>query len=394
MGNRISHMNVFALSTVVRADAVDVENILRRFERRAPKYPTVDHTGRFGKKRTFELVPVKDNDPNAEFNVDSMSAVEHEALEEERLAELEAAEAELEAKAKGTGEGDKLTKQQRASLSGDQMKAVDEKGEDNECHYENENGERKEVNTVKEEREDIEERVDDEGTIGGEEGTNDLGSVVSQQSQTSIITPMVEMEGKLASMYTERKLDPEPGWDLPGSYIISLDDMMKLAKDCNMHESDLEILDAMFRLVDSRGFEEADIRAVMVPLAICTCKNSVAECISLVLTLFDRAETETIEKTQMLRIFNLINEGIMYAGDRPLDSAYVTDLIDSVFTSSGKIDGYINYTEYIELICEHPIVEMFLTPQFQGLARDKVFDKETLQDVEVNVNIDYSQKTV
>ena len=43
---------------------------------------------RFGKKRTFELVPVKDNDPNAEFNVDSMSAVEREALEEERLVSM------------------------------------------------------------------------------------------------------------------------------------------------------------------------------------------------------------------------------------------------------------------------------------------------------------------
>ena len=134
-------------------------------------------------------------------------------------------------------------------------------------------------------------------------------------------------------------------------------------------------------------------RQVLVPLAITTCKNSVAECVRLVLSLFDRAETETIEKTQMLKIFNLINEGILYAGDRPLDSAYVVDLVDSVFTSSGKIDGHINYMEYIELICEHPIVIMFLTPQFQGLARDKVFDKETLRGVEVNVNIDYSQKT-
>ena len=36
---------------------------------------------------------------------------------------------------------------------------------------------------------------------------------------------------------------------------------------------------------------------------------------------------------------------------------------------------------------------MFLTPQYQGLARDKVFDKETLREVEVGVDIDYAQKT-
>ena len=50
-----------------------------------------------------------------------------------------------------------------------------------------------------------------------------------------------------------------------------------------------------------------------------------------------------------------------------------------MYTTAGKIDGHINYTEYIELIAEHPIVEMLLTPQYQGLARDKVFDEETLR---------------
>ena len=84
---------------------------------------------------------------------------------------------------------------------------------------------------------------------------------------------------------------------------------------------------------------------------------------------------------------------MIYVGDRPLDSAYVMDLVDSVYTTAGKIDGHINYTEYIELIAEHPIVEMLLTPQYQGLARDKVFDEETLMGVDVEVDIDYSQKT-
>ena len=52
-----------------------------------------------------------------------------------------------------------------------------------------------------------------------------------------------------------------------------------------------------------------------------------------------------------------------------------------------------SHYRYIELITEHPIVVMFLTPQYQGLARDKVFDKETLREVEVGVDIDYAQKT-
>jgi len=45
----------------------------------------------------------------------------------------------------------------------------------------------------------------------------------------------------------------------------------------------------------------------------------------------------------------------------------------------------------VELVAEHPIVEMLLAPQYQGLARDKVFDEETLQSVDVQVGVDYSK---
>ena len=93
-------------------------------------------------------------------------------------------------------------------------------------------------------------------------------------------------------------------------------------------DTDIEVVEAMFRLVDSRGFDEADLRSVVVPLAICTCKESVRECFSLVFSCFDRAREESMEKSQMLKIFNLMNEGVIYVGDRPLDSAYVMDLVD------------------------------------------------------------------
>ena len=71
----------------------------------------------------------------------------------------------------------------------------------------------------------------------------------------------------------------------------------------------------------------------------------------------------------------------MYLGDKPLDSKYINDLADSIFTTAGKIDGAIQWGEYIELISEHPILEMLLAPQYQGLARDKVFDEETLEGI-------------
>ena len=347
MGNRIGHMNTFALSTVVQLNAVDVENMLRRFEKRCRKYPTIEHTSRFGVVKKFELIPHKDNDPEAEFDVDTMSAVERAQDEKERRAEM-------------------------GSVAGEEQDANNYVGTLIESAS----------TPIKEEQ-------------MGEDGEfeNDMATVASQNSQTSVTTPMVDMGGKIASMYTEHQLAPEPGWDLPQSYNVSIDELKGLCRACHLTDTDTDIVEAMFRLVDSGGNDIADLRAVMVPLAICTCKESVRECFALVFSCFDRAEIDTMEKTQMLKIFNLMNEGVVYMGDRPLEASYVMDLVDSVYTTAGKIDGHINYSEYIELIAEHPIVEMFLTPQYQGLARDKVYDEETLQDVDVDVDIDYSQKT-
>lgn len=341
-------MNLFALSTVVQANAVDVENMLRKFEGRRRKYPTVDHTSRFGITKTFELVPHKDNEPQAEFDVDTISAIERVEMEKE--------------------------KERTAEICDDNGELMSRLGADEAL---------------------IVPRKEGAGEESGIEhkAENDLGSVGSPHSHLSVTTPMVEIGGKLESMYTEQKLDPEPGWDLPESYTVTSDQLRNLCRECHMADMDIDIVDAMFRLVDSRGFDEADLRSVVVPLAICTCKESVRECFALVFSCFDRAQEESMEKMQMLKIFNLMNEGIIYVGDRPLDSSYVMDLVDSVYTTAGKIDGHINYAEYIELISEHPIVEMFLTPQYQGLARDKVFDEETLRGVDVEVDIDYSQKT-
>ena len=348
MGNRTSHMNLFALSTVVQANAVDVENLLRKFEGRRLKYPTVDHTSRFGIIKTFELVPHKDNEPDADFDVDTMSAVERAEIEKGKAAERAA---------KGEDDGSINDANETLATPAKEGAQLDSIAE------------------------------------GEAKGENDAESVVSQHSEVSVTTPMVDMGGKMSSMYTEHKLGPELGWDLPESYNVTSVQLRDLCKECHLVDSDIDIVEAMFRLVDSRGFDEADLRSVVVPLAICTCKGSVMECFALVFSCFDRAKEESMEKTRMLKVFNLMNEGVMYLGDRPLDAAYVMDLVDSVYTTAGKIDGHINYSEYIELIAEHPIVEMFLTPQYQGLARDKVFDEETLVGVDVEVDIDYSQKT-
>jgi hypothetical protein len=54
------------------------------------------------------------------------------------------------------------------------------------------------------------------------------------------------------------------------------------------------------------------------------------------------------------------------------------NLADSLYTSIGRIDGTIFYPHYIEYISTHPIIEMFLSPQFQGGMKDKLLSDEEI----------------
>ena len=77
--------------------------------------------------------------------------------------------------------------------------------------------------------------------------------------------------------------------------------------------------------------------------------GKVAHCFDMVFRVYDRASILVMEKPDILKVFNLMNEAIVYLGDRPLDANYITDLVDSLYTSAGKIDGTINWNEYVNM---------------------------------------------
>jgi len=54
----------------------------------------------------------------------------------------------------------------------------------------------------------------------------------------------------------------------------------------------------------------------------------------------------------------------------------VHDLIDSTYTTAGKLDGSIYYVNFIEYMSSHPIIEMLLSPQFQGPVKSKLQELE------------------
>ena len=59
-------------------------------------------------------------------------------------------------------------------------------------------------------------------------------------------------------------------------------------------------------------------------------------------------------------------------GDKCLLETQIEDLINSIYTMNGKIDGVICYVDYIQSIVQHPIIQMGLCVQFQGTGREKL----------------------
>ena len=468
MGQRISHMNVYALSTLVQAEEVDIENLLRSFEGKKQQFPPILHKG-----KEIENVPLRANAMEEQYAVDALEIVlERQEAEiaarkaaEEAAAEGEQGKLQQRAVAKGAAgkkrveiatdaKDDKESKLLGPTrpisevpvlndimpgslvLPGFNSKLVDEYEAAFEAELQPVSATELSANFVTQrdrqlnglepgsaapwspsggegidQDDDLTEGIDaveaasiraeleDTFSIGGASvGVDSVVSVAgggSIHSTTSVTAEMQNADTKVSSFYHEFKIGDEKGHDLPQSYLINLDAMLELCRKSGFDESDTDLVEAMFRLVDARGFEEADIRHVLVPFALCVGANNgtVAGVIRLIFSIFDRKRSEVVEKEEMIRIFNLCNEGLLYVGDKPLAPVFITDLTDSIYTTAGRLDGGVQWVEYVELIAEHPILEMLIAPQYQGLARDKVFDEETLAEMKnITVIMDYAEK--
>ncbi len=161
------------------------------------------------------------------------------------------------------------------------------------------------------------------------------------------------------------------------NYTIKEEVMLKYLTSLQAIEPDVEVFVNLFRLIDNRGFGTVDIRDVLISVTILT-SPSVPQCIERAILIMDRKKTGLLEKPELFNIIRLLNDTCYYFGDKYLTVDQVHDLVNSTYTTAGKIDGTIYYPNFIEFISTHPIVELFLSPQFQGNAKSKILTDEAL----------------
>jgi Ca2+-binding EF-hand superfamily protein len=162
------------------------------------------------------------------------------------------------------------------------------------------------------------------------------------------------------------------------SFVVTEVALTRYLQEIQAIKPDVEVFLNLFRLIDNRGFGTIDIRDLLISVTALTA-TSVPQCLEKTILIVDRNKTSLIDKLDLFNILRLLNDTCYYFGDKYLSSDQLHDLIDSTYTSAGMIDGTIYYPNFIEYISTHPIVELFLSPQFQGGVKGKILTDEALE---------------
>lgn len=174
--------------------------------------------------------------------------------------------------------------------------------------------------------------------------------------------------------------DPDENEVIIINYEITEEILFPLLIDHRISDVDQDLLRDMFRIIDNRGRRRIDLRDLLISFAILTARD-VHHYITIVFELYDRKKVGFVDRQDLIHLSRLINDTCFYVGDKYLDNNQVLDLIDSIYTTSGKTGGELNYSQFIDYLCTHPIIEMFISPQFQGPAREKILDNDTIESM-------------
>lgn len=161
---------------------------------------------------------------------------------------------------------------------------------------------------------------------------------------------------------------------------IDYDTFMIILDEIGICQSDKDIFDDIFRILDTRNRNIINMRDFVLSIAPLVC-NSIKKLLEFSISLIDREKTLLINKPNLLLIFKLINQTCRYVGDKGMQSDIIHDLINSTYTTAGLIDGDIYYPNYIEYIALHPIIELFISPQYQGPITSKILTDEQIEEV-------------
>ena len=193
-------------------------------------------------------------------------------------------------------------------------------------------------------------------------------------SRAELLDP-VNLEEETSRIGEDEEVDLDIAYAAPHYYVARADFMIRM-DELNMvfkdfQEEDISLFRDIFLRMDDMGKQEMSFKDLMLCIAVLLAPD-LSTAIETSFRFFDFEKKELLEQKEFIRILRNLNMLLENFGDKCLQDLQVQDLVNSVYTINGKIDGVICYTDYLTVIVQHPIIQISLCVQFQGTGREKL----------------------
>lgn len=126
-------------------------------------------------------------------------------------------------------------------------------------------------------------------------------------------------------------------------------------------ESDREILDRLFTMLDKTGDNQINFKEFVVGISpLITGETN--DKLSFAFEIYDLDGSGQVRPDEMKFVLTAMNNTCSYFGDIPLSASQITDLVDSIYrTADVSGSGSLPYSDYMVAVGEHPILTSFIS---------------------------------
>jgi Ca2+-binding EF-hand superfamily protein len=124
-------------------------------------------------------------------------------------------------------------------------------------------------------------------------------------------------------------------------------------------QSDLELLDRLFILLDESGDCKVDAKDFLVGASILV-SGTVTEKLLFAFTVFDDTNSGTIMSGEMKKVFTALNTVASFFGDPVVNPVQIKELVIDIFKLVSSPSSPLRYADHLDTMAAHSVVLQFV----------------------------------
>ena len=149
-----------------------------------------------------------------------------------------------------------------------------------------------------------------------------------------------------------------------GNKDVSREDFDSAVKSLEkLEQSDAELLDKLFILLDETGENKVDIKDFLVASSLLVNYATAKDKLKFAFTIFDDGETGSIFTLDCRKVLTTINLTASFFGDAVLSTGDIKDLIDAIWLECSIPSAPMTYLDHLDFIVNHEISVRFCSGQ-------------------------------